>query len=429
MMPGGRMPGQPTLRVQVVASEPEGRRLVARLSRGGIAALLDDGISRADLLIVLDRSLLAEVAARGDVVVAVGLPAAPLFTAGADDVVAPGEPELLFRRIVWHLEHRNLLRRVQRSDERARTFEEALAEAAHDVRSPLHAALGHASLLATDEGLNDEQRASGAAAARQVERALNIAERVLSSAIRAQRVPLKTKPVDVAELIEAAVASAQTTSKARGVRISALKPTERLRLRADEEMLSRLLDNLVANAIKHTPRGGEVEVQATRSGPRSVQLSVRDTGEGIAPGEIHKLTAGLGAGRGLRICREIAERHGGDLWAESTPGKGSRFIADLPMQVANARPKVLLVSDDNRWTRDVALALRHACDVRTSTTADAHLSGRRPDLVLVETPPPGQERKYASLRTEAEDARVPVVELPADVAAARLASALARLAS
>ena len=423
------MSAQPASRVQVVAAEGEGRRLVARLSRGGIAASIDDGVTRADLMVVLDPAALAESAPRGEVVLAVGSPAGPLFTAGADDVVPAGEPELLFRRVVWHLERRALLARAQRSEERTRVFEEALAEAAHDVRSPLHAALGHASLLASDEGLNADQRASGAAAARQVERALNIAERVLASAVRSQRVPLKAKPVDIVELIEAAAAGAQATGKARGVRVSATRPAERIRIRADAELLARLLDNLVANAIKHTPRGGEVEVEASRSGPRSVRLSVRDTGEGIAAGELHKLTAGVGAGRGLRICRTIAERHGGDLWAESTPGKGSRFIAELPLQVANTRPKVLLVSDDQRWSREVSLALRQACDVRTSTTAEAHLLPRKPDLVLVEVPGPGQERKYASLRTEAEDAKVPLVELPADVAAARLASALARLAS
>jgi hypothetical protein len=155
---------------------------------------------------------------------------------------------------------------------------------------------------------------------------------------------------------------------------------------------------------------------------------VRDTGSGIAAEDLQKLTAGLGAGRGLRICREIAERHGGDLWAESQPGRGTTFRVDLPLQAVTSRPRVLLVSDDGNWIHDVALALRHACDVRTATTAEAKLRGRPTDLVLVETPSPGEERKLANLRNEAEGAKVPVVELPQDVAAAKLASALARIA-
>src|SRR5262249_4062739 len=123
------------------------------------------------------------------------------------------------------------------------------------------------------------------------------------------------------------------------------------------------------------------------------------------------------------------ERHGGDLWAESEKNKGNRFVVELPLQTVNARPRVLLVSDDSRWAREVAIALRHACDVRTATSAAASLSARPPDLVLVETPSPGEESKYQSLRSAAQGAKVPVVELPQDVAAARLASALARLAS
>ena len=395
-----------------------------------MAAAPDDGRSRVDLLVVLEGGKLAGLRDRAEVLLVVGLPAGPLFAAGADDVVPPGEPELLFRRVVSHLEHLSLGARAKRSEERAKAFEEALAEAAHDVRSPLHAAVGHASLLANDDSLSADQRHSAAAAARQAERALQLAERVMASAVRIQRVPLRAKPIDLGALLETCLSAGQAKAKERGVKLTVSNPAERTRMRADEELLGRLLDNLVANALRHTPRGGEVEVKAERSGPRTVRLTVRDTGDGISPEDLQKLIAGLGAGRGLRICREIAERHGGDLWAESQLGKGTSFVVELPLQAASqSRPKVLLVSDDGKWAKEIALALRHACDVRTSTTAEAKLGDKHPDMVLVETPSPGQERRLASLRTAAEDARVPVVELPQDVAAARLASALARLAS
>ncbi len=423
------MRAQSQSRVQVVGREEDARRLAARLSRAGIAATVDDGRSGVELFVALEGEELPPLRERAELILAIGSPAGPLFAAGADDVVPAGEPELLFRRVVALLEHRALLARARRSDERAKAFEEAMAEVAHDVRSPLHGALGHAGLLAKDDTLTEDQRTSAAAIVRQAERALQLAERVLASAVRSQRVPLRIRPIDVAEMLETVEGAARATAKERGVKLTISPPPERLRLRADGELLSRLLDNLIANALKHTPRGGEIEVEARRAGPTSLRLSVRDSGDGIAPEELHKLTAGLGAGRGLRICREIAERHGGDLWAESKLHRGTRFIVELPLLTVSTRPRVLLVSDDGRWTRDVALALRHACDVRTSTTADASLAGRRPDLVMVESPAPGEERKLAHLRTEAEDAKVPVVELPQDVAAAKLASALARLAS
>jgi len=413
------------VRVRVAGKEEEARRLANRLSRGGMSAAPDDGDSSAELIVALQTTRLAELRPRARVLLAVGAPAAPLFASGADDIVPPGEPELLFRRVVAILEHQALVARAARSEEKVHAFEEALAETAHDLRSPLHAAIGHASLLANDEALNADQRSSAAAAARQTERALQLAERVLAGA--AQRIPIKVKPVDVAELLAAAAAVAQASARDRGVALRVSPPPERVRLRADGDLLGRLLDNLLANALRHTPRGGEIELAAKRAGPRSVRLSVRDTGEGIADGELPRLTAGLGPGRGLRICREIAERHGGDIWAESEAGRGTTFHVELPLLPPSTRPRVLLVSDDGRWARDVAAALREACDVRTATTAGARLRGRRPDMVLVETPAPGQERKLAALRTEAQGAQVPLVELPQDVAAARLASALARL--
>src|SRR5437899_1850336 len=100
---------------------------------------------------------------------------------------------------------------------------------------------------------------------------------------------------------------------------------------------------------------------------------------------------------GLRICRDIAEKHGGDFWAESTPGQGSRFLVELPLSFPQSRPRVLVVSDDEKWVREVARSLREACDVRSATVAAAKLSGRRTDLVLVESRK-GQGRSLAALR-------------------------------
>jgi len=167
-------------------------------------------------------------------------------------------------------------------------------------------------------------------------------------------------------------------------------------------------------------------VSAWRASPRHVRLCIRDTGTGIEPAAIAKITAGLGPGRGLRICRDIAEKHGGDFWAESTPGQGSKFVVELPLSFPQSRPRVLVVSDDEKWVREVARSLREACDVRSATVAEAKLGGRRTDLVLVESRK-GQSRSLAALRSAAKGAQVPVIELPSELAAARLARTLAHL--
>jgi len=179
--------------------------------------------------------------------------------------------------------------------------------------------------------------------------------------------------------------------------------------------------------VRASPRGGEVEVSGWRASPKLVRLAVKDGGEGIPASELSKLLAGLGPGRGLRIAREVAERHSGELWAESSVGNGSRFVAEVPLAPPSSRPCVLLVSDDAKWLRDMARSLKNACEVRTVATAAAKLGGKRTDLVLLD---PGHKagKKLEALRTEAMDAQVPVIELPSEMAAARLARTFAHLA-
>lgn len=416
-------------RVRIAGAPAEARKLAARLSRAGIAAVLDDGQSHAEIIIALEPVELAPLRPRAKRLVAVGLPAAPRFHAGADEVVPPQEPMVLFRQVRALVEREDLEEKVQRLTERLAVLEEALAEAAHDLRSPLHAAIGHAELLAHDLALGEPQRQSAQAAARQADRALQLAERILSAAQRPgdKSSGLKMNPCDLTELVEGAVGAAVGAARAQGVALSLERPHRRVELRSDVDLLARMLDNLIANAIKQTPRGGEVEVSAWRASTRAVRIAVKDTGPGLEAKQLVRLVAGLGPGRGLRISKDIAERHGGDLWAESKPGEGSRFIVELPIALDTVRPQVLLVSDDGKWAKQVASALGEACDVRHIGTARARLSGKKTDLVFVEAPQKGKVPNLAALRTAAKGAQVPVIELPSDMAAVRLARALARL--
>jgi signal transduction histidine kinase len=416
----------PAVRVRICAPSAEARRLAARLTRGGIVAAPDDG-SDAEILVTvgLAPADLFPARARCQILCAVGTPAGPYFSAGADEVVVPFEPEILFRRLKLWIERADLHARLERSTQRAAVLEQGLADAAHDMRAPLHASIGNAELLERDPALPPKLRADAQTILRQAERALQVAERILESA-RRENPLVEPGRVDLTALLDAAVRGAEGLARAKGVAVAAAPPARPVEIRADEEMLARLLDNLVGNAIRVTQRGGMVEVSAWRASPRHVRLSVRDTGPGIAPPELAKLVAGLGAGRGLRICRDIAEKHGGDFWAESTPGQGSKFVVELPLSFPQSRPRVLVVSNDEKWVREVARSLREACDVRSATVAEAKLGGRRTDLVLVESRK-GQSRSLAALRSAAKGAQVPVIELPSELAAARLARTLAHL--
>jgi signal transduction histidine kinase len=109
----------------------------------------------------------------------------------------------------------------------------------------------------------------------------------------------------------------------------------------DTMRIGRVLNNLVGNALRHTPAGGRVEVAAGR-GQQGVEVMVSDTGEGIPAsdlaqifkrfyrGEKSRSKATGGSGLGLAIARGIVRAHGGDLTVVSTPGQGSRFSFTLP---------------------------------------------------------------------------------------------------
>ena len=110
----------------------------------------------------------------------------------------------------------------------------------------------------------------------------------------------------------------------------------------DERKIKQILLNLLSNAVKFTPEGGRIGIKA-RQADGSVEISVSDTGIGIAPEdqarifeefrrwEATMLTRSEGTGLGLTLAKKFVELHGGRIWVESEVGKGSRFIFTLPI--------------------------------------------------------------------------------------------------
>jgi len=117
---------------------------------------------------------------------------------------------------------------------------------------------------------------------------------------------------------------------------------EGLKIYADERMLEPTIRNLVANAIKFTPKGGRVTISASPAHDQSVVISVNDTGIGMSQTIMDNLfrtgekVSRLGtedepgSGLGLLLCKDFVEKHGGRIWAESEEGRGSTFFFTLP---------------------------------------------------------------------------------------------------
>jgi len=149
---------------------------------------------------------------------------------------------------------------------------------------------------------------------------------------------LKLAPCSIEALLEEAKARFEEQAQEQGI-VLMLDIHETLpRLHADQAQLERVLDNLLDNALRHTPENGLIRLQAKRHGERAV-ISVEDNGEGIAYGQQARIFEPFvqvgrkkgGAGLGLALCKEIVQLHGGRMGVYSRPGQGTQFYMALPL--------------------------------------------------------------------------------------------------
>jgi NtrC-family two-component system sensor histidine kinase KinB len=149
---------------------------------------------------------------------------------------------------------------------------------------------------------------------------------------------LTLAPMDVGEMLESARMRFGDTAQEHDT-ILLVEVHESLpRLQGDQAQLDRVLDNLLDNALRHTPNAGLIRLQARRHGERLI-ISVEDNGEGIPYGQQARIFEPFvqvgrkkgGAGLGLALCKEIVQLHGGRMGVYSRPGQGTQFYMALPL--------------------------------------------------------------------------------------------------
>lgn len=208
----------------------------------------------------------------------------------------------------------------------ARSDSDRLAFLVHEVRSPVAALSAIAEALAGDD-LDERTRRELAGLALAACRGI---ERVVGDAAVGS---IRPEEVDIGGLVRESVSAAELG----GASVRSVISSDVPRIAADPIRLRQALDNLVANAVAHSPPGGEVVVSARR-GAGEVVVSVTDEGGGIPLEEQERIfDPGVrldldrpGSGLGLTVARAIAEAHGGALTVESAPGKGATFTLALP---------------------------------------------------------------------------------------------------
>ena len=220
-----------------------------------------------------------------------------------------------------------------------------LANMSHEVRTPLNAIIGFSDvLLDSTVPVSDEDRRQFLTDIRESgKHLLHLINEILDlSKIEAGRMELHRAPAVLGDILDTVQSTLRSLAAKKGIAFQADRAEAIAPFAMDALRITQVLMNLVGNAIKFTPEGGRVWVQATQE-HGAVRVEVGDTGPGIAPEDHerifeefqqienqHRAGTQEGTGLGLALAKRFVEMHGGKLWVESAAGKGSRFYLRLP---------------------------------------------------------------------------------------------------
>jgi PAS domain S-box-containing protein len=218
--------------------------------------------------------------------------------------------------------------------------DEMMAIVAHDLRTPLQTIVVSAAAL-EKQALDAERRARLLAMVQRTARKMDslLTDLLDVSRIEAGRLVVNRSRVDVTALLREACDLFESLAHQANVTLACDVDPALPHVAADPARLLQALLNILSNALKFTPRAGRILLQGALGKTGGVRLSVTDTGAGISPEHLGRVfdrfwqadrTAGVGAGLGLTIARGIVEAHGGRIWAESAPGRGTTIAFEIP---------------------------------------------------------------------------------------------------
>lgn len=241
-------------------------------------------------------------------------------------------------------------RALAEAEAASRTKSEFVATMAHELRTPMNAVIGYAELLELGLAgpLSEGQREQVERIHRSGRHLVTLIDEMLDlEKVESGVLTMHAEPVPAGEAIESALAAVGSQAERKELSIERHpQPAPEDRFRGDAKRVRQILINLLANAIKFTPRGGTIRIgarsEATEdpSGTRTV-FQVRDDGPGIPPDQADRIfepfiqlpgsgSSEGGTGLGLTICRRLARAMDGEIWVESSEGAGATFTLALP---------------------------------------------------------------------------------------------------
>jgi PAS domain S-box-containing protein len=328
----------------------------------------------------------------------------------------------LGRRAGFAIENARLYRQAQEAN---RAKDEFLATLSHELRTPMTATLGWATMLRMGEITPENFHLAVETIERSTRAQAKLIDEILDvSRIVTGKLQLNVAPVNLQSVIEAAVDAVRPSIAAKGInlqldfaRIDGV-PT------GDAERLQQVIWNLLSNSVKFTPSGGSITIRADQPQRNAARISVTDTGQGISrkllpviferfrQGDSSTTRAYGGLGLGLAIVKNIVELHGGSVAAESGgEGRGATFTITLPVTTPSAQTataahpdatplslsgvSVLLVEDDDDTRRMLAAALQSfgasVVAVGSAPAAIEALRAAAPNVVVSDIAMPGED--------------------------------------
>jgi len=225
---------------------------------------------------------------------------------------------------------------------------EFVSTVSHDLRSPLTLMRGYATMLEMGGDLNEQQKNYTKMIIQGVDNMAKLVNNLLDLGRIDFGVGLQVDSIPVLDIIERVTGGLQMLARNKEIELSVEIPKDMPHaVEADQALLHQAVYNLVENAIKYTPKGGEVTLNLLAA-QDTLTFAIKDSGIGIPKEDMKRLfekfyrgtnreaLAQRGTGLGLAIVKSIAERHGGKVWVESELGKGSTFFLQIPIKQPEA---------------------------------------------------------------------------------------------
>ena len=214
----------------------------------------------------------------------------------------------------------------------------------HDLRNPMTSIIGNLSLLEEESDAFDaDQKIMLSASIQSSQDVMKLLNDLLAiNSIEQGTLNLKRENFDAAQWLGERATRLEGVSQKQGVQLRLQVEPQGLSVYGDRALLTRVVDNLVTNALHYTDAGGIIRLRAQTDGDKQIKIAIQDTGKGIAPEDAARIfekfyrasdtgTHASGLGLGLSLCQLAVQAHGGKIWVESQKGIGSTFAFTLPV--------------------------------------------------------------------------------------------------